>query len=75
MDQPPRLAEVSRLAHLLADRIYKDHMVGVAVPGEHMSALVAAGLLLEEYSLEVPPLLAPVMDQLRARAAVETMAS
>lgn len=63
------IAEVARLTNLLADRVAGDHMADRPIPDAHLSALSRAAQLLDEYGQEVPPLLAPIMDQLRARAA------
>ncbi|WFT81747.1 MULTISPECIES: hypothetical protein [unclassified Methylobacterium] len=62
------------MANLLADRIFRAHMAGEEVPDAHMSALITAGLLLDAYGMDVPPLLIPIMDQIRSRAAAEAEA-
>ncbi|WP_407530376.1 hypothetical protein [Methylobacterium oryzisoli] len=67
-----RLARMAELASLLAERVLSAHMENTVVPDAHMRALVDASLLLDEYGQQVPPLLAPIMDQLRARAATQT---
>ncbi|ACA17748.1 conserved hypothetical protein [Methylobacterium sp. 4-46] len=71
--QPPpeRLAEVSRLANQLAERVLSDHMAERPIPDGHIHALAKASQLLAEYGQEVPSLLAPIMDQIRARTAGE----
>ncbi len=69
LDQPSGISEVSRLANLLAERVLSEHMADNPVPDDHIRALAQAAQLLDEYEQEVPPLLAPIMDQLRAGAA------
>ena len=69
--QPGGISEVSRLANLLAERVLSAHMADAPVPDAHVRALVAAGLLLDEYGQDVPPLLIPIMDELRTGMAAE----
>lgn len=68
---PERIAEVSHLANLLAERVLAEHMADRAVPDAHIHALAQAAQLLAEYGQDVPPLMVPIMDQLRAGVAAQ----
>ena len=73
MDPPLGIAEVSRLANLLAERVLAEHMADRPIPDEHIRALSQAAQLLAEYGQDVPPLMVPIMDQLRAGVASQAV--
>ncbi|MCJ2071399.1 hypothetical protein MKK75_21810 [Methylobacterium sp. J-030] len=59
-----RLAEVLRLCTLLADRALDAQITGRAVPADQAAALAKAARLLQDHSVEWPPLLTQVLHEL-----------
>ena len=63
-DLPERLAEVSRLSTLLADRVLAAQATDEPVPKAHVNALLAAAILLDKYEVELPAPLGQIIDQI-----------
>ncbi|MCJ2082753.1 hypothetical protein [Methylobacterium sp. J-090] len=60
-DPTSRLAEVSRLATLLADRVLDAQIMKRPVRDDDIRSLLDAGLLLKEHGKELPSLLGQIM--------------
>ena len=58
-----RLAEVSRLATLLADQMLDAQIMSRPVPDGHIRALLEAALVLREDGQELPSLLSQIMHE------------
>ena len=61
-----RLAEIARMADLLADRILNAQIMGRPVKESDILALLEASLLLSERGQETPPMVAQVVRRLDA---------
>ena len=70
LDQPRLVVDVAerqvfRLADLLTERVLADR----PMPDAYIHAIAQAAQLLAEHGQDVPPLMVPIMDQLRAGVA------
>ena len=66
-----RLAEIARMADLLADRVLNAQIMGLPVKKSNVLALLEAFLLLNERGHETPMLLAQVIRRLDAAKAAD----
>ena len=58
-----RLSEVSRLATLLADRVFDAQIMSRPIPDIQIRALLDASLVLEEHGVVLPPLLMRILHE------------
>jgi len=63
-DSPDRLAEVSRLSTLLADRVLAAQAAEEPVPKAHINALLDAAIILDKYEIALPEPLGQIVDQI-----------
>lgn len=63
-DPPERLAEVSRLSTLLADRVLAAQAAEEPVPKAHINALLDAAIILDKYEVALPAPLGKIVDQI-----------
>ncbi len=64
-DKPSSIAEVVRLADLLAERVLAEGLGSGSTPIAHIRALVDAAMLLEDYGQEMPPSLEKMIREVR----------
>ena len=70
-DPPDRLAEVSRLSTLLADRVLAAQATDEPVPKAHINALLDAAIILDKYEVDLPASLGQIIDQISDAEAEE----
>ena len=70
-DKTDRLAEIARMADVLADRILQAQIMRRPVKESDVLALLEASLLLNERGQETPPLVVQVVQRLYAAKAAE----
>lgn len=58
-----RLAELARLAGLLADQVLDAQIMSRPIPDQHMRTLLSAAFLLEEYGVPLPSLLQQIVHR------------
>lgn len=56
-----RLAELARLAGLLADQVLDAQIFSRPIPDQHIQTLLSAAFLLEEYDIPLPSLLQQIV--------------
>ncbi|WP_157064279.1 hypothetical protein [Methylobacterium tarhaniae] len=65
VEQPSGIAEMARLADLLAERVLAEGLGRGSTPIAHIRALVDAAMLLEDYGQEMPPSLERMIREVR----------
>jgi hypothetical protein len=63
-DPPERLAEVSRLSTLLAERVLAVQAAEEPVPKADINALIDAAIILDKYEVDLPVPLGQIIDQI-----------
>jgi hypothetical protein len=66
-----RLAEVSRLSTLFADRVSATQAAGQPVPKAQVNALLDAAVILDKYEVDLPAPLGRIVDQIGEAEDVE----
>jgi hypothetical protein len=65
-DQTRSISDVAQLAAALAERVIQAQLVGKPAPEEDIRLLMDAAMLLDECGEELPPLLIPIIQEVRA---------
>ncbi|GJD58826.1 hypothetical protein [Methylobacterium dankookense] len=65
--EPNKLAEVLRLATLVAERVLEAQLIERPVPSDQFNALVSAVRLLQDQNVPLPPLVEQVVSELSKR--------
>jgi hypothetical protein len=65
-DQPRSISDISRLAGQLAERVVQAQLFGKRAPEADIRLLMDAAMLLEQYGEELPLLLVPIVQEVRA---------